>query len=79
MRRTYAAAKEADEYVEVANTIGHEVLGRSLDELPPQTRRLSASIVVHVQAIATRDDEHAQPAPALLDRLRRAVHSSPAR
>ena len=35
------------EYVEVtlgdieqANTLAHEVLGRSLDELPPQTRKL---------------------------------------
>jgi len=38
---------EAVEYIEVtrediaaANTLAHEVLGRSLDELPPQTRRL---------------------------------------
>ena len=38
---------QAIEYIEVtladieaANTIAHEVLGRSLDELPPQTRRL---------------------------------------
>ncbi len=26
--------------IELANTLAHEVLGRSLDELPPQTRRL---------------------------------------
>src|SRR6185369_13555641 len=26
--------------IEVANCLAHEVLGRSLDELPPQTRRL---------------------------------------
>ena len=38
---------EAIEYIEVtrediaiANRLAHEVLGRSLDELPPQTRRL---------------------------------------
>ena len=38
---------QAVEYVEVtaddiaqANALAHEVLGRSLDELPPQTRRL---------------------------------------
>lgn len=44
------------EYVEVtaediaqANAIAHEVLGRSLDELPPQTRRLLAAIVDHVR------------------------------
>jgi len=32
-----------------ANAIAHEVLGRSLDELPPQTRRLLASIALHVR------------------------------
>ena len=26
--------------IEIANRLAHEVLGRSLDELPPQTRRL---------------------------------------
>ena len=47
----------AVEYVEVtaadiaqANAIAHEVLGRSLDELPPQTRRLLGAIVEHVRA-----------------------------
>ena len=34
--------------IEAANAIAHEVLGRSLDELPPQTRRLLAAIVAHV-------------------------------
>jgi DNA primase len=61
-------AGQAVEYVEVtaediaqANAIAHEVLGRSLDELPPQTRRLLASVVEHVrtqmrvQAIAQAD------------------------
>ena len=28
------------EDIEIANRLAHEVLGRSLDELPPQTRRL---------------------------------------
>ena len=28
------------EDIAIANTLAHEVLGRSLDELPPQTRRL---------------------------------------
>ena len=39
--------KDGLHYIEVtlqdiaaANTLAHEVLGRSLDELPPQTRRL---------------------------------------
>ncbi len=45
------------EYIEVtvadiiaANSLAHDVLGRSLDELPPQTRRLLAAIVGMVQA-----------------------------
>jgi DNA primase len=45
--RTMVEAGEAIEYVEVtlddialANRLAHEVLGRSLDELPPHTRRL---------------------------------------
>lgn len=35
-----------------ANAIAHEVLGRGLDELPPQTRRVLAMIVGHVHARA---------------------------
>jgi len=53
--RTMQGGGQAVEYVEVtaddisqANAIAHEVLGRSLDELPPQTRRLLASIALHV-------------------------------
>ncbi len=45
--RTMPAGGEVVEYVEVtpddiaqANALAHEVLGRSLDDLPPQTRRL---------------------------------------
>ena len=45
------------EYIEVtltdiehANALAHDVLGRSLDELPPQTRRLLAGIVDTVNA-----------------------------
>ncbi|MDP3515230.1 MAG: CHC2 zinc finger domain-containing protein, partial [Sulfuritalea sp.] len=34
--------------IETANRIAHEVLGRSLDELPPQTRRVLGLIVAHV-------------------------------
>lgn len=48
---------EALEYVEVAiddiataNRLAHDVLGRSLDELPPQTRKLLEMIVDHVQS-----------------------------
>jgi len=35
--------------IRTANTIAHEVLGRSLDELPPQTRKL----LVHLDEMAT--------------------------
>jgi len=45
--KTTQRAEETIEYIEIqlsdialANRIAHEVLGRSLDELPPQTRRL---------------------------------------
>ena len=48
---------EALEYIEVtladiehANRLAHDVLGRSLDELPPQTRRLLAAILDYVKA-----------------------------
>jgi len=48
---------EAIEYVEVtlddialANRLAHEVLGRTLDELPPQTRRLLLAIDTMVKA-----------------------------
>ena len=55
--KTMLDAGQAVEYIEVsaedidkANRLAHEVLGRSLDELPPQTRRLLAGIVEHVRA-----------------------------
>lgn len=35
--------------IEAANRIAPEVLGRSLDELPPQTRRLLETIKIHVR------------------------------
>lgn len=57
--RTMLDGGQAVEYIEVtaedivqANAIAHEVLGRSLDELPPQTRRLLASVVEHVRGQA---------------------------
>lgn len=53
-QRPIRSARQGDrtiEYIEVtladialANRLAHEVLGRSLDELPPQTRRLLGSI-----------------------------------
>jgi DNA primase catalytic core len=55
--KTAHVAGRAVEYIEAtlddiaqANVIAHEVLGRSLDELPPQTRRVLACIVDHVRA-----------------------------
>jgi DNA primase len=49
------------EYIEVtlddialANTLAHEVLGRSLDELPPQTRRLLRAIDAYVAGECTQ-------------------------
>ncbi len=46
----YIEATLAD--IAAANALAHEVLGRSLDELPPQTRKLLAAIqaMVHGQA-----------------------------
>lgn len=35
--------------IELANALAHEVLGRTLDELPPQTRKLLTLIVEHVK------------------------------
>jgi DNA primase catalytic core len=40
--------------IELANEIAHDVLGRSLDELPPQTRRLLKLIDGHVGAECQR-------------------------
>jgi PAS domain-containing protein len=63
-QRELHATREGDqliEYVEVtlddiaiANQLAHEVLGRSLDELPPQTRRLLLLIEEHVHAECER-------------------------
>ena len=55
--RSTTVAGAVVEYIEVsladialANRIAHEVLGASLDELPPQTRRVLASLHTLVQA-----------------------------
>jgi len=54
--RTVQKDGEAIEYIEAtledigcANALAHEVLGRSLDELPPQTRRVLARVVELVE------------------------------
>jgi DNA primase catalytic core len=51
-RVEYIEATLAD--IELANRIAHDVLGRSLDELPPQTRRLLKLIDGHVGAECQR-------------------------
>jgi DNA primase catalytic core len=55
--RTVQKDGETIEYIEAtledigcANTLAHEVLGRSLDELPPQTRRVLAWVIDMVGA-----------------------------
>jgi hypothetical protein len=57
VRRTAQESGETIEYIEAtrediaqANALAHEVLGRSLDELPPQTRRVLARIIEMVTA-----------------------------
>ena len=52
----YIEASLAD--IALANTIAHEVLGRSLDELPPQTRRL---LVLIDQYVASECERQAIP------------------
>lgn len=56
--KTATVRGQAVEYIEatladlaIANRLAHEVLGRSLDELPPQTRRLLAALVPMVETL----------------------------
>jgi len=44
----YVEAQLCD--IALANSLAHEVLGRSLDELPPQTRRVLALMDAYVRA-----------------------------
>ena len=61
--KSYAASDgEVVEYIEVeprdielANTLCHQVLGRSLDELPPQTRKL-LQLIAEMVAAAGKED-----------------------
>jgi hypothetical protein len=60
-RKTFDHRGQPVEYIEVtvediavANRLAHEVLGRSLDELPPQTRRLLLAVDEMVTAECTR-------------------------
>ena len=63
--KTLERRSRAVEYIEVtlddiaqANALAHEVLGRSLDELPPQTRRVLGLIEA---LVAERAEEHGVP------------------
>ena len=69
------------EYIEVtaddiaqANALAHEVLGRSLDELPPQTRRLLGALCTLVAERMQR--QHAPPSEVRFSR--REVHEATA-
>ena len=60
--KTVEHAGDVIEYIEVtrddiaiANRLAHEVLGKTLDELPPQTRKLLTVIDAQVRACCTRD------------------------
>jgi hypothetical protein len=61
--KTIQHNNEALEYIEVvlsdieiANRLAHEVLGRSLDELPPQTRKLLKQIQQMVMAVCQQEE-----------------------
>jgi len=73
---TASAGGKAVEYIEVtledialANRLAHEVLGRSLDELPPQTRRVLGLI----EAMVTETAQREQLKPADVRVTRRQV------
>ncbi len=56
--RTVDYIEATIEDITVANAIAHEVLGRSLDELPPQTRRVLAAIASIEGLVATLAQEN---------------------
>jgi DNA primase len=60
--------------IELANRIAHDVLGRSLDELPPQTRRLLKLVDGHVAAEAEHQAIRRADVRFTRRALREAVH-----
>lgn len=68
----YIEATLAD--IETANRIAHEVLGRSLDELPPQTRRMLAALGPLVDSLAQA--QGATRAEVRFTRAQVRVHTS---
>jgi DNA primase len=80
-RKTIEHRGRTVEYIEVtlddiatANGLAHEVLGRSLDELPPQTRRL----LLAVDEMVTKECERAAMERSDYRFSRRDVRESPA-
>lgn len=70
----YVESTVAD--IEVANTLAHAVLGQSLDELAPQTRRLLLAIHDHVTANAAELAVDASLVRFTRRQLREALHAS---
>jgi PAS domain-containing protein len=70
----YIEVEQSD--IELANRLAHEVLGRTLDEMPPQTRKLLLLIQDMVKAIAQR--QHCQPGEVRFTRrdIRETLHWS---
>ncbi len=76
-RRLVYIEATADD-IALANAIAHEVLGRGLDELPPQTRRLLGLIHALVQDLAQRQGIAAREVRFTRRDVRAATHWSDA-
>lgn len=69
----YVESTVAD--IEVANALAHAVLGQSLDELAPQTRRLLVAVHAHVTANAAEMAVDASLVRFTRRQLREALHA----
>lgn len=81
--QTTTAGGHAIDYIEVslddiaaANRLAHEVLGRSLDELPPQTRRVLAALHAWASAAAAEQQVRRQDLRFSRSDVRRATSLS---
>jgi len=79
--KTATRGNQNIEYIEVSladidlgNRIAHEVLGRSLDELPPQTRRLMKLVDQYVMAECARQNINRADFRFSRRALREAIH-----
>lgn len=68
---TYIEATPAD--IALANRLAHEALGRSLDDLPPQTRRLLGLLHDHVHRIAAEQEQAVEDVRLTRRQLRDAL------